>query len=65
VALEVAGQPSVAADPSNDAIRDSLLWRHNEAVAVAAAHELLIPRGGAGNGDGHLRPGDLKPVAPA
>lgn len=54
--LEVAGQTPVAADPSDGALDDPALGQDDEAVAVAAAHDLDLPLAGAGDGSGHLRP---------
>jgi hypothetical protein len=49
------GAPA-AADPSDGALDDPLLGQRDEAVAVAATHNLYLPRPGAGSGDGHLWP---------
>lgn len=54
--LEVAGQSPVATDPADGALDDPPLRQHDEAVPVAAAHDLHLPRAGAGDGGGHLRP---------
>jgi hypothetical protein len=57
MALEVAGETAVAADPANGALDDPALRQHHEVMAVAAAHDLNLPCAGAGDGSGHLRPG--------
>ena len=54
--LEVAGETAVAADPSDGALDDSALRQHAEFVPLAAADDLDVPRPGAGDGGGHLRP---------
>ena len=54
--LEIAGQPPVAADPSDGALHDPALWQHDEAMPVAAADDLHGPCAGASDGGGHLRP---------
>ena len=56
VALEVARQAAVAADPSDRALDDPALRQHDEFVPVAAAHDLDLPGAGAGGGGGHPRP---------
>ena len=55
MALEVAGEAAVAADPSDGAFDDPPLRKHDEFVLVAAAHDLDLPRAGARNGGRHLR----------
>ena len=52
--LVVARQPSVAADPGQGAFDDPSLGQHDEAVAVAAAHDLEHPRPRSGHGGLHL-----------
>ena len=52
---EVTDEAAVAADPSDGALDDPALGQHDEAVAVAAAHDLHLPRAGARDGSRHLR----------
>ena len=54
--LEVSGETTVAADPSDGALGDPTLWQHDEFVDVAAADDFDLPPAGAGDGSGHLRP---------
>jgi len=56
VPLEIAGQASVAADPAERALDDPALRQHDEAMPVAAAHDLDLPGPGAGDDSRHLRP---------
>ena len=54
--LEVAGQPTIAADPADGALHDPALRQYDEFMLVAAADDLDLPRAGARDGGGHLRP---------
>lgn len=56
MALEVATEAAVAADPSDGALDNPTLRQHDKAMAVAAAHDLDLPVAGAGDGGSHLRP---------
>ena len=56
VALEVAGQASVAADPSEGAFDDPALGQDDETMGVAALDDLHLPGTGAGDELGHLGP---------
>lgn len=47
VALIVARQPAVVADPAQCAFNDPSFGQDDEAVLVAAAHDLQLPRPGA------------------
>ena len=54
-ALVVSGKPAAAADPRQESCEDPALRESNEAVAVAAADDLKLPRAGAS--DGRFHPG--------
>ncbi len=56
VALEVAGQAAVAADPGEGALDDPALGQDDEAMGIAALDDLQGPRAGLGNDPGHLWP---------
>src|SRR5271165_2776357 len=56
VALEVAGQAAVAADPGKGALDDPALGQDDEAMGIAALDDLQGPRAGFGDNLGHLRP---------
>ena len=56
VALEVAGQTTVAADPCDRALDDPSLGQDNEAVRIAALDDLQGPATGIGNDLLHFRP---------
>src|SRR6202035_5083050 len=49
IALEVAGQATVAADPGEGALDDPAFGQDNEAMGVAALDDLQGPRAGLGN----------------
>ena len=53
VALEVAREPSVAADPGKRALDDPTLGQHDELVELAAFDDLDRPVPGCSNGGGH------------
>jgi hypothetical protein len=53
--FEVAGQATVAADPSDGSLNNPALRQHDKSVPVAAAHDLDLPGAGAGHGSRHLR----------
>lgn len=50
----VPGEPAEAADPCERPLDDPSLRQDDEAVAVAAAHDLQLPRPGPGNGGFHF-----------
>ena len=52
--LEVLGQATTAIEPRDRAFHDPAFGEHDEAVAVAAAHDLKLPEAGAGDGRFHL-----------
>jgi hypothetical protein len=56
VALEVAGQAAVAADPGKGTLDDPALGQDNEAmgVGIAALDDLQLPGAGLGDDLGHL-----------
>ena len=56
VALEIAGQAAVAADPGKGALDDPALGQDDEAMGIAALDDLQGPRAGLGNNPGHLWP---------
>ena len=56
VALEVAGQAAVAADPGEGALDDPALGQDDEAMGIAALDDLQRPGSGLGDHLGHLRP---------
>lgn len=56
VPLEVADQTPIGADPSDGALDDPTLRQHDEAVPVAATHDLDFPCASARDGCRHLRP---------
>src|SRR5665213_89537 len=56
VALEVAGQAAVAADPGKGALDDPALGQDDKAMGVAALDDLQGPRAGLGDRLGHLWP---------
>ena len=56
VALEVAGQAAIAADPGEGALDDPAFGQDDEAVGVAAFDDLQSPRTGLGDNLGHLWP---------
>jgi hypothetical protein len=53
MALIVTGQPPVPADPGHGSLHDPSFREHDEAVAVAAAHDLKRPRAGPSDGGFH------------
>ena len=56
VALEVAGQSAVAADPGEGALDDPAFGQDDEAVGIAALDDLQSPGTGLGDQLGHLWP---------
>jgi len=56
VALEVAGEAAVAADPGKGALDDPALGQDDKAMGIAALDDLQDPRAGSRNCLGHLRP---------
>lgn len=56
VALEVAGQAAVAADPGEGALDDPALGQDDKAVGIAALDDLQAPGTGLGDDLGHLWP---------
>ena len=56
VALEIAGQAAVLADPAQRAFNNPSLRQHDKAMLVAAAHDLNGPAARAGHGRRHPRP---------
>lgn len=56
VALIVARQTAVAADPGEGALDDPALGQDDEAVRLAALDDLQRPAAGLGDNPGHLRP---------
>ena len=55
VALEVARQPPVMADPGQGALDDPALGQHDELVKRAALDDLHRPSPGGGDSGGHAR----------
>lgn len=56
VALEVAGETAVAADPGKGALDDPALGQDDEAMSIAALDDLQGPGAGPGDHLGHLWP---------
>ena len=56
VTFVIAGEPPAAADPGEGTLNDPSFGEHDEAVAVAATHDLQFPRAGAGDRGFHLLP---------
>lgn len=56
VALEVAGEATVAGDPGEAAFDDPTLGQDDEAMQLGAFHDLELPTAGPGDGGGHFRP---------
>ena len=56
IALEVAGEAAVAADPGKGALDDPAFGQDDEAMGIAALDDLQSPRTGLGNNLGHLWP---------
>ena len=56
VALEVAGQAAVAADPGKGALDDPALGQDDEAMGIAALDDFQLPGAGLGDDLGHLWP---------
>lgn len=56
VALEVAGQSAVAADPGKGALDDPALGQDDKAMGIAALDDLQGPGTGLGGDLGHLWP---------
>ena len=54
VALEVAGQAAVAADPGEGALDDPALGQDDEAMGIAALDDLQGPGAGLGDDVGHF-----------
>ena len=55
VTLVVAWQPAMMPDPSERSVNDPPLRQHDEAMLVAASHDLQFPRPGPLHGRRHLR----------
>ena len=55
VALEVAGEASIVADPRQGPLDDPTLGQDDEAVQLVALDDLDLPRAGPGDGRGCLR----------
>jgi hypothetical protein len=55
VALVVAGEAAATADPGQGPLDDPALGQDHEAVSVAAADDLQLPRPGSGDGGLHFR----------
>jgi hypothetical protein len=56
VALEVAGETTVAADPGEGAFDDPSFGQDDEAMRLGALDDLQLPGAGPGDDRGHLRP---------
>ena len=56
VALEVAGQAAVSADPGKSTLDDPSLGQDDEAMGIAALDDLQAPEAGRGDQLGHLWP---------
>ena len=56
VALEVAGQAAVSADPGKGTLDDPAFGQDDEAMGIAALDDLQGPGAGLGDEFGHLRP---------
>ena len=56
MALVVAGQTATPADPGERPLDDPAFGQHHEAVLLAAADDLQLPRSGPGHCRFHLRP---------
>jgi len=56
VALEVAGQAAVAADPGEGALDDPALGQDDKAMGIAALDDLQVPGTGFSDHLGHLWP---------
>ena len=56
MALVVAGQAATPADPGQRPLDDPTFGQHHEAVLLAAADDLQLPRSGAGYRRCHFRP---------
>ena len=56
VALEVAGEAAIAADPGKGAFDDPALGQDDEAMGIAAFDDLQGPGAGLGDEPGHLWP---------
>ena len=56
VALEIAGQASIAADPGERPLDDPSFWQDDEAMEIGALDDLDLPASGSGHGFGHFRP---------
>ena len=56
VALEVAGQAAVTADPGKGALDDPALGQDDEAMGLAALDDLQLPRAGLGDDLRHFWP---------
>ena len=55
VALEIAGEPSIVADPGEGPLDDPSLWEHDEAMELVALDDLNLPGAGLGDGDSCFR----------
>ena len=56
VALKVAGQAAVAADPGKSTLDDPSLGQDDKAMGIAAFDDLQAPATGLGDEFGHFRP---------
>jgi len=54
IALEIAGEPSVAADPSEGSLDNPSLGQDDETMQLIALGDLKCPGAGLGNGRGGL-----------
>ena len=56
ITLEIAGEPSVAADPSEGSLDNPSLGQDDETMGIAALDDLQVPEAGLGDEFGHFRP---------
>ena len=56
IALEIARQAAIAADPGEGPLDDPSLGQDDESVAIAAFDDFDLPTAGPRNDAGHLRP---------
>lgn len=55
IALEVAREASVVADPSEGSLDDPAFWENDETMQLVALDDLQLPSAGLGDGRGGLR----------